>query len=269
MSSPDSADPADADAVGADPADAADAADLSDAALARLVIRALGALIALLVASGLVVVAERADDRAGSGASTQDPALAVPAQGIGPLPGQPVALYVQARTAELSRVPADEERVAVVSFADYVVPADVDVGQVDVEIEALLVAAPGGEPAVIDDRGVRSWAADERRRAADERGELESLLPTVDDPDFERTYREDIARLEALERDVDPQGAVVFGAVVKGTVEELRRLASESTVRLVDVGRDADVPDHDEVTGLRPEETHEAGEPRYRPVAGG
>ena len=249
-------------------------ADLSDAALTRLVLRAVSAVIALLLAAGLVAVAERVDDEsddAASSADADDPALLVPSSGIGPLPGQPVEPYIQARTTELSRAEGGSDRVALVSFAEYVTAAGASdalgtAGE-DVEIEAMMVAAPGGEPAAVAPSSLRAWAETERERAAEERAELERLLPTVDDPDFARTYRDDIARLTALERDVDPAGDVVFAVVVVGPSRVLRRIAEEDGVRLVDVGRSADVPDRDEVTALRPEESVKAGEPRYRPSA--
>ena len=251
----------------------ASAADLGDAALTRLVLRAVGAAIALLLAAGLVAVAERVDDEgdgaASSAADADDPALLVPSRGIGPLPGQPVEPYIQARTTELSRVDGNRDRVAVVSFAGYVTAADardaLGAAADDVEVEAIVVAAPGGEPAALAPSALRAWAETERERAAEERAELERLLPTVDDPDFARTYRDDITRLAALERDVDAAGDVVFAVVVVGPSRVLQRIAEEDGVRLVDVGRGADVPRRDEVTALRPEESVKAGEPRYRP----
>jgi hypothetical protein len=251
MSSPDSADPA----------------DLSDAALARLVVRALAALIVLLLASALVAVAERADDGARGRGSADDPALAAPSPGIGPLPGQPVGPYIEARRAALARLDTGR-RVAVVSFTRYVTVTVVDLlDSAELDVEAVVVAAPGGSPAVVSRSDLGTWAQDERERAAQERAELERLLPTVEDADFVRTYREDVERLAALERSVDVAADVVFGAVVVGTVDELQRLARSDAVRLVDVGPGAAVPDHDEVTALRPEETGDAGEPRYRPAA--
>lgn len=250
-------------------------AELSDAALTRLVLRAVGAAIALLLAAGLVAVAERVDDESDDAATSavdgDDPALLVPSRGIGPLPGQPVEPYIQARTTELSRVDGDGDRVAVVSFAEYVTGAGardaLGAGGDDVEIEAMVVAAPGGEPAAVAPAGVRAWAEAERERAVEERAELERLLPTVDDPDFARTYREDVARLTALERDVDAAGDVVFAVVVVAPARVLHRIAEHDGVRLVDVGRGADVPDRDEVSALRPEESVKAGQPRYRPTA--
>lgn len=247
---------------------------LSDAALTRLVLRAIGAAIALLVASALVAVADRVDSEdepRPSGTAVDDPALLIPARGVGPLPGQPTEPYIQARTTELSRADGDGERVAVVSFTRYVTAADVrevlGARAGDVDVEALMVAAPGGEAAVVAPTGLRTWADTERRRAAEERAELERLLPTVDDADFVRTYRDDVQRLASLERNVDASGDVVFAALVVGTVDALQRMADDEDVRLVDVGRGDDMPDHDEVTALRPEETVKAGEPRYRPLA--
>jgi hypothetical protein len=265
---------------------------ISDAALTRLVVRAIAAAIALVGATAIVAVVqrwERSDDPAATTATPlaasspssstdadadEDQAF-VATRGIGPVAGQPVIAYVQARTAALSRAKPGDRRAAVVSLTHYVAAADVAgvIGKVDgVDVDAIVVAAPGGAPATVELSGLRDWATAERHRAAQERAELERLLPTVDDAEFDRTYRDDMERLHVLERDVEAAADrdVVFAVVVVGRVDQLRRLAAMPDVRLVDIGRgrDGGVPDAADVTALRPEETAKAGEPRYRPTSG-
>jgi hypothetical protein len=253
-------------------ADSSEPSEVTEEQATRLVLRTIAAVVAFVLAAGVVVVAQRADrDELGDepvvGGAGGDPASGFVGgdRAIGPLQGIELPTYREERRKALAE--AAGRRAAVVSFARYVTEADVErlLAEVaDIEPRSLLVAAPGGIPAVVDD--LEDWASDQRREAKSEREELERLLPTIEDEEFLLQYRSDIDRLRRLETSVDPKGAVVFGAVVVADADDLRALAGLDGVRLVDVGVGDDVPREDEARGLRPEEVVEAGEPPSRPV---
>ena len=237
----------------------------------RLVLRTIAAVVAFVFAAGVVVVVQRADrddvgDEPAIGAGA-DPATGFVGgdRAIGPLQGIELTAYREERRKALAE--ATGQRAAVVSFARYLTETEVEelLSEVaDTKARSLLVAAPGGIPAVVDD--LDDWATDQRRVAKQEREELERLLPTIEDQEFLDQYRSDIDRLRRLETSVDPKGAVVFGAVVVADSDDLRALGDAEGVRLVDAGVGDDVPADDEARGLRPEEVVEAGEPPSRPL---
>lgn len=227
----------------------------------RLVMRAVAAVVVFLLAAAAAVVLQRSD-RAGDGMEVLPDATPVLGS-AGPTPGEDVPAYAARRQAALRRL--DGRVVAVVSFDGYRRVADVVMPLRGAKVRALLVAAPGGTPSVVQG-SLRRWADLERRRAVAEGRELERLLLTTEDPDFVRQYHADIVRLAALARHVDGSGDVVFGAVVQADAEVLRSLALRPGVRLVDpVARRLPEPVPD-LAGVRPEETAKAGEPHARPL---
>lgn len=243
----------------------------SDEQLVRLVLRVLAATVALVLAGGLAVGAQRLaeDDDAADVASTEgagDPS-AVIAGGpgtIGPLAGTPIPAYVAGRMAALASV--RDERSAVVSFDRYLGAAEVKRLVTGVRLDRLLVAFPGGHPIeAAPDADLAALAAQVRREAADERRALQQLLPTVEDPDFIAQYRADIARLERVAAAGKPVDAIVHGAVVVGGGDALRRLGAIPRVRLVDPGPSAAPPNPKAAWALRPEETVKVGDPATRP----
>lgn len=233
----------------------------------RTLYGAIAALIAFVLAGGILAVANRAeeDDRRSKArrSSTDEPVVTdespLGSGTIGPLPGVDVNTFVRSRAEALAA--AAGPRIAVVSFTEYRPEAAARSSLAGTTVRSLLVAAPGGEPAVVDD--VARWAEDARGAATAEKAELEKLLPTVDDPDFQRQYREDITRIGRLLRTIDPSGPIVFGALVIADAEQLRTLARAPGIRVIDVGVDATAPS--EVRGLRPEEAVRAGDPPTRP----
>lgn len=227
--------------VRADPARAAE----------RALLRFVSALIVALLGAGVLVAADRRDDRDGS---RSRPALA-----SGPGAGDEVEVYARRRRSSL--VDLKGRTWAVVSFSAYV-SEPVARGLVGpVAVHALLAAAPGGEPSVVTGP-LEVWAARARAAAAAERRELEAVLAsgTVADPDFVGTYRDDVARLARVEAGSDPRGEVVFAVVVEAPAAGLRRLAGAPGIRLVDP-----VAPGRRWSGLRPEETVVAGRPPTRP----
>lgn len=236
-------------------------ADRGGTAEERLVLRAVGALVAFVLATGIAVVLTRSEsaDEALDAPTVRGESLLV---GTGPLPGASVPEYVGRRGLALDRLRG--RAVAVVSFDAYRTEREGRAVVEATEVLGLLVAAPGGGPAVTSG-SVASWAARERADAEAERANLEQLRRTADDPEFTAGFDADIARLGGLLARLDPSAPVMFGAVVAADAGRLRALAGRSGVRLVDpVARKAPDP-IDVLVGLRPEETVKAATPRYRP----
>jgi len=225
----------------------------------KLLIRLLGAALAVVVAAGVATLLSRDGGDEGGGEITLINA-------IGPLAGRDLTAYIADRRNELGE--ATGRRAAVVSLADYASEPDVRRLFDGVDIRALLVAAPGGGPTLVTGT-LTEWAERTRAEAVEERQQFEALLPTYD-PEDEAEFIEDarvqIERLAKLEQAASPDGLVVFAAVVVADAAELRRLATTTGVRVVDVGADEEVPEARRVRGIRPEETATAGDPVTRPV---
>ena len=253
-----------------------DSAEPSDAQLARLVLRAIGAVIALLLAAGVATAVGRLGQEEGVDESASDvvvgpspagggSALLSPRGGIGPLPGTAVGRYTRSRADRLSSVGDRTRRAAVVSFSGYKTVDSARELVRGAEVRSLFVALPGGRPTeVAPGEDLGALAARQRAEATAEKKALEALLPTVKDPDFKRQYEADIAQLTGLLAAPSTAKDLVFGALVVGTGERLRIIAHRPGVRLVDVGGDAVAPRLGEAAALRPEETSIAGEPPVR-----
>ena len=239
----------------------------SDAQLERLVVRALAAVIALTLAGGVTSAAGRigedSDERAAD-VVVATGALS-PRGGLGPLPGTSITAYVRAAGGELEGV--DGRRAAVVSFTGYRTPEQAAALVEGTEVVSWLVALPGGRPRELaPDRDLAAWRKGQRDEATAEKRALEQLLPTVEDPDFQRQYQADIDHLAALLAAGSDRRDLVFGALVVGSGGELRAIARRPDVRIVDVDTDATPPSPTAYEGIRPEETIEAGEPPTRPT---
>ncbi|HVF32610.1 MAG TPA: hypothetical protein VM933_06195, partial [Acidimicrobiales bacterium] len=241
----------------------------SDEQLARLVVRALAAVITLTLAGGIASAAGRVSDGAGDETAADvivgGPNGFRPRGGLGPLPGTAVAAYVRAAEAEVRSV--EGRRAAVVSFRGYSSPEEA-VELVDgTHVVSWLVALPGGRPQELaPDRDLVAWTKAQRDEAVAEKKALEQLLPTVEDPDFERQYQDDIDHLAALLAVGPDRRDVVFGALVVGSGDALRAVAARRGVLLVDLDPDSTPPPPTAYVGLRPEEDSDAGEPATRPT---
>lgn len=242
----------------------------TDEQLARIVVRVLAAVIALTLAGGIASAAGQlaqgdtdetaADTVVGAGPLS-------PRGGVGPLAGTAVATYVRSRAAALAVVPGGERRAAVVSFTAYRTPDEAREAVAGLDARSLLLALPGGRPLeVAVDVDLGAIVSRQRDEAAAEKAALEQLLPTVTDEEFKRQYQADIERLGALLQAPPQVAPVVHAVLVLGTGDALRRTAKVPGVRLVDVGRDAEIPGVGEAAGLRPEETNRAGVPPTRPA---
>lgn len=240
------------------------AAEPSDEQLGRLVIRVLAGIVALVLAGGIASAAGRVNDGTPSeGELIEAGAILSVDGGIGPLAGTDLRAYGSSRRAALSE--AAGRRSAVVSFSSYVSPKDMREMLEAVEVRRVLVAIPGGRPVEAPADDIMATLRRQREEAAEEKSALDELLPTVGDPDFEQSYREDIERLTLL-LGAGVVTRVVYGAVVVAPVDQLRALAKKPNVRLVDPGPTADAPPQGSVAGIRPEERAQAGDPPTRPL---
>lgn len=240
-------------------------AELSDEQLRRLVLRVLAGVVALILAGGIASVAVKVNDRNDLGGEEAVTAGAVLSAegGIGPLATTRLDAYISIRGAELRE--AVGRRAAVISFSSYLSRTEVLEVLAPVEVLRLLLAVPGGRPVEAPIDGIALTVRSQRDEALEEKEALEELLPTVDDPEFERTYRQEIDRLNLLLAAPETE-ELVYGAVVVGSAEQLRALSKLAAVRLVDLGRSSEAPTAGSAVGIRPEERSQAGEPPTRPL---
>jgi hypothetical protein len=182
---------------------------------------------------------------------------------VGPPPGTDLAGYVTERKAALAAV--TDERVAVVSLAKYSTQAQAKTLVGTTPIQALLVAPPGTEPAVVTG-DLAAWVRTQTAETTSERDEIKKLIPTVTDPAFKTFYNQEVARLDKALKAFAPDSAMVFGVVVKGPAAALKALGAKAEVRLVDVAPNATPGDKAVYRGLRPEETAKANDPTMRPA---
>lgn len=221
-----------------------------------------------LVALGLVLVgfavalyvsSDRADDPVEDVPGMEDSTSDADAV-IGPESGTPLEAYVAERISALDD--AEGRRVAIVSFSEYLTEEEAVTLLADAEIGVLMVAFPAGDPTATSH--LEDLRAELVAEAQEQLPELRSILPTVEDPEFEEFYAAEIDRYEKiLASGNTPE--VVYAAIIRSDASDLRNLAADDAVRLVDVG-DSDVVTHGAaLSGLRPEETNFAGDPATRP----
>lgn len=177
--------------------------------------------------------------------------------GIGPAPGTRLEAYAEDRRAVLAGTGGT--RRAVVSFDAYL-DAGTARGLVGHDVVTFLVAAPGAAPEVTEDPG--AWAGRRARTAREEVAAFDSLIPTVEDPEFALQYRQDRERALRTAEALEAGEPVVFAAVVRAPAPALRTLARARGVRLVDL---AEAGATGTPRGLRPEERVVAGQPSVRP----
>jgi hypothetical protein len=214
------------------------------------VVRALALLAIGVVAVGFVVLQDEPDDERAPPvveASTTLP------------PGVPAAVDELLADRADALAAADGRHDAVVSLISYrgVESVTAIAERAGVEVVAVLVAPPGGPPALVT-ASLADWIEERRAAATEERAALAEILPTVDPGDpFAAAYLEDIARLDAELAGLDAGADLIYGFTTTASADALRALALRADVRLVDV--DGLLP-----LGLRPEEVTRVGEPPTR-----
>lgn len=218
------------------------------------------ALVTAGIGAALFVASNRDDPDDASGLSDADSSTADAA--VGPDFGVEVEPYLAERRAALDA--ADGERVAIISFGDYVGEDVADERLADVEVGVLFVAFPGAESTATSD--LETLREELTAEAESQLPELRSILPTIEnDPEFAAFYAAEIERYEqVLASGTHPE--VVFGAIVRADADTLRELASTAGVRLVDVAETPVVRKGAALRGIRPEETTTVGDPPVRPI---
>lgn len=197
---------------------------------------------------------------ADAGAGTSDP--------VGPAVGEGAAEYVASRRGALAALPADEERLAVVSFSDYrtaeevaeSLPRDVVVHLVQYRLPTegarpLQIEVTGDELTEAVGRAVDDAAEDILAEIAELRTLLES--DTIDDPEAEADFERRLSELQAVRNLLDATPTVVFAVVVEGPVSALTELAERDDVRLVDPAPEGADTTASAFYGLLPEEREE------------
>ena len=207
----------------------------------------LGLTIFLLGAGVAVVTSDEDHSKEG-----ERPALS------GPNPGQQVDEYLADRRGALAD--ADGTHSAVVSFASYL-DDDEAADLVRTGVEVWLVAGMGGTPEQTED--VDAWRSERAATARTEADELDSLIPTAEDPEFVRQYQRDRDRLRRMADRLDAGDAVVFAVVVRASADALRAVSGRQGIRLVDPIDPLDA--RATPRGLRPEERVVVGQPPERP----
>lgn len=241
--------------------------DRDEVAALRTVRMVVVALVLVVVGLGAVALARAIDDEDGERVA-DNPVLGDITAVVGPPSGALVADYIAGQRADLADATGD--RVAVVSLVSYRNAASVDelLGTIGgVEVEARLVALPGGAPIAVAEP-LAEWVAGQREPLQAERDEIARIIPSIEDPDdpFIPGYNEELGRLDAQLASLDAGAELVSGVIVRGGADALRRLAERAEVRVVAVATDDDLDDLTLYRGLRPEELDRAGTPPTRPT---
>lgn len=162
---------------------------------------------------------------------------------VGPLVGAQVDPYLTSRDEALAAVDADDRRVAVLSFATFLDPAEVD-GLLDgLEVHRVQYRLPERtpRPAEVEVDGEVAGALQSRvdelvSELRDEEDEVASTLESgVEDEDFRADYEARLDELRGLRNTLTSDPAIAFAVVVTGPVEVLRSLTDDERVRLVDL----------------------------------
>lgn len=190
----------------------------------------------------------------------EDP-TAAPGPVVGPLVDARVEPYLASRRDALAAAPARDRRPAVVSFADFLEPGEVEAlleGIDDVHLVQYRLPERTPRPAelVVDgtvadtvQRAITTMVDDLRTEEA----EVESTLESgVEDESFRADYEARLDELRALRNTLTSDPAILFAVVVTGSVEQLRSLAEQPAVRLVDVAPDGTVVDETTFFGVLP-----------------
>lgn len=162
---------------------------------------------------------------------------------VGPVVGTPVAPYLDDRRSALAAA-EDQPRTAVVSFTGFLEPEEVVdvVGSADVHLvqyrlpertpRPAELEVPDGDVGAAVDGAITDLIADLRV----EEDEVASTLESgVEDEAFRVDYEARLDELKGLRNTLASDPAIVFAVVVSAPVAELRAMAEDRAVRLVDL----------------------------------
>lgn len=162
---------------------------------------------------------------------------------VGPLAGARVDPYLDERRAALAAT-EEGQRTAVVSFTEFLAPEEVVevVGDARVHLAQYRLPERTPRPAELEvgDEGlvaavegtIASLVADLRV----EEDEVASTLESgVEDEAFRADYEARLDELKGLRNTLSSDPAIVFAVVVTAPVAELREMADDAAVRLVDL----------------------------------
>ena len=155
-----------------------------------------------------------------------------------------MSAYLLARRQALADAPADQDRVAVVSFATFLEPAEAAALLDGLEVALVQYRLPERTPRPaeieVGGAGVAPALADEIDGVVatlrQEEDEVASTLESgVEDESFRADYEARLDELVALRNTLRSDPAIVFAAVVRGRAGALQELAGRDAVRLVDL----------------------------------
>lgn len=232
-------------------ADGREADDTDALSLQRSFWFLLGGFIVFLLGAGVLAASLIRQD-------AESPSLPT-TQTVGPAPGTDIAAYAADRHATI--LEDQKASAAIISFNKYLLDTDPPAALNGMTIKRYLVAAPGGKPAVTDDVAV--WRKQQRAAAERERKGIMDIIPTVGDPEYLKQYQADLQLWNRMIQELDRGVAVVFGVVVQGSYDQIRRTVAHPAVRLVDVIDSRSIATQD-LHGALPEEKV-AGQPSARP----
>ncbi|WP_052667681.1 hypothetical protein [Nitriliruptor alkaliphilus] len=196
-----------------------------------------------------------------------DAVARAPADEVGPPPGADLAAYTEARHEHLAQLPADEVVRGIASFRELVAVGDLPVDE-EVRVEELHVRLPAElEPRTVPAEGagaaLRALFADGQAELDAAIADLEGLLAEdLGDAEFEREFEAELARLRELRASASDEAPVVFAAVVVASAADLRDLAADPRVRLVDVAGPPEQTRGTRMVGVAPTDLERASTER-------
>lgn len=191
----------------------------------------------------------------GSGSSSGDDLVTgedrTVTRAVGPVVDARVEPYLADRRGELADSEDGQERTAVVSFTTFLEPGEVGTILGDVQVHRIQYRLPERTPRptemeVVDDDVVATVndAIDELvAELRVEEAEVASTLESgVEDEAFRADYEARLDELKGLRNTLTANPAIVFAAVVTAPVGDLKAIARDDEVRLVDLAPEGTEP---------------------------
>jgi hypothetical protein len=216
--------------------------------------RLLAPLVGMLLLVGAGIHMNRYPDLAGglgsqqtideAGRTSPGPALAGgQVTDVGPARGGELDDYIVARERFLAGLDDAAVHVAVVSFTNELGAEALNAALGDLTVHSIQFVNPVAPDRPLSSnvtgdiaRTIEGAVGSSRRMAQEERDQVQMLLDdgSVVDPAFIADYERRVEEMDELLEVLDGDPAIVFAVVVEGPVSDLRSLASDPSVRLVD-----------------------------------